>query len=100
MFEANSRYVAVEVSEYEMPDGRKLAYLKRRFLPQGNSLPTLVDATVTEGDRLDLITARTIGDPEQFWRVCDANDALNPFDLTKTPGRVLKVPVPEIEELR
>lgn len=100
MFEANSRYVAVETAEYDTPDGRKLAYLKRRFLPQGSSLPTLVDATVTEGDRLDLITARTIGDPEQFWRVCDANDALNPFDLAKTPGRVLKVPVPQIEELR
>ena len=40
------------------------------------------------GDRLDLITARTLGDPEQFWRICDANDALDPDDLAE-PGRRL-----------
>ena len=37
---------------------------------------------MAQGDRLDLITARTLGDPEQFWRVCDANDALDPAELT------------------
>ena len=31
--------------------------------------------------RLDTIAASTIGDAQQFWRLCDANDALNPFDL-------------------
>ncbi len=100
MLEPNSRYTAVKIGEYEATDGRKLTYLRRRFLPQGKSLPRLVDVTVTEGDRLDLITARTIGDSEQFWRVCDANDALNPFDLITQPGRVLKIPVPQIEEPR
>jgi hypothetical protein len=51
--------------------------------------------TVTQGDRLDLIAARTIGDPEQFWRVCNANNALDPFDLPAGLGRVLRVPIPQ-----
>jgi hypothetical protein len=100
MFESNSRYSAVETAEYETLDGRKLTYLRRRFLPQGESLQTLVEVTVADGDTLDLITARTLGDPEQSWRVCDANNALNPFDLTKESGSALRIPVPQIEEAR
>ena len=48
-----------------------------------------------QGDRLDLITARTLGDPEAFWRVCDANDALDPAELTSEAGRRLRVPLPQ-----
>jgi hypothetical protein len=58
-------------------------------------MPLLVEVTVIQGDRLDLITARTLGDPEQFWRVCDANDAMNPPDLTAQPGTAVRVPVPQ-----
>jgi nucleoid-associated protein YgaU len=57
-------------------------------------MPLLVEVTVTQGDRLDLITARTLGDPGQFWRICDANNTINPSDLIK-PGRILLVPVPQ-----
>jgi hypothetical protein len=39
------------------------------------------------------VTARTLGDPEQFWRICDANDALDPYALV-VPGRRLTVPMP------
>jgi hypothetical protein len=59
-------------------------------------MPLLVEVTVTQGDRLDLITARTLGDPEQFWRICDANNAMNPFALTAEPGRVLRVAMPQM----
>jgi len=55
----------------------------------------LAEVTVSQGDRLDLITARTLGDPEQYWRICDANEAMNPPDLTDEPGEVLRVPVPQ-----
>jgi hypothetical protein len=58
-------------------------------------MPVLQEVTVTAADRLDLIAARTLGDPEQFWRVCDANNAMDPLDLTTTLGRVLRVPVPQ-----
>jgi len=95
MFEPTSRYYALATAILTTADGRRIAYKRRRFLPSGASLPPLVEVTVVQGDRLDQITARTLGDPEQYWRVCDANDAMNPVDLTAQPGRALRVPVPQ-----
>ena len=95
MFGPTSRYYSIEVAEHRTPGGRVVRYVRRRFLPQPDELPLLVEVTVTEGDRLDRIAARTLGDPEGFWRVADANDALDPLDLTAEPGRVLRVPVPQ-----
>ena len=95
MFEPTSRYYALDDASLTTADDRIIAYKRRRFLPDGEKIPLLVEVTVTEGDRLDLITARTLGDPEQFWRVCDANNAMNPSDLTAETGRVLRVPVPQ-----
>lgn len=94
MFETTSRYYSLETAVHTMPDGRIVAYKRRRFLPRGEELDLLVEATVTEGDRLDLITGRTLGNPEFFWRICDANDAMNPFDLVAEINRKLRVPVP------
>lgn len=99
MFEPASRYYLLKRTAYKMPDGREIAYVGRRFLPQGEKMPLLAEVIVTEGDRLDLITARTLGDPEQFWKVCDANNAMNPVDLMKI-GSKLRVPVPQFEEPR
>jgi hypothetical protein len=97
MFDPASRYASIETATLVEADGRRIAYVRRRFLPQGRGLPTLVEVAVEQADRLDLITSRTLGDPEHFWRVCDANDAMNPSDLTATEaiGRLLRVPVPQ-----
>ena len=95
MFTYTSRYYNLETVMLTLPDGREVAYKRRRFLPQGEAMPLLIEVTVTEGDRLDLITARTLGDSEQFWRIADANDAMNPFDLTAEVGRRLRVPIPQ-----
>jgi len=94
MFESTSRYYTLENATLTAPDGRVTAYKRRRFLPDGKDMQLLVEVTVTEGDRLDTITARTLGDPEQFWRICDANNTMNPSDLIK-PGRMVRVPVPQ-----
>ena len=94
MFESTSRYYTLENATLTDRDGRVIAYKRRRFLPDGKDMQLLVEVTVTEGDRLDLITARTLGDPEQFWRICDANNVMNPLDLIE-PGRVVQVPVPQ-----
>jgi len=96
VFEHTSRYYALETATYTAPDGRMVAYKRRRFLPRGEEMSLLAEVTVTRGDRLDLIAARTLGDPEQFWRVCDANDAMNPASLMAEPGRTLRVPVPRV----
>jgi hypothetical protein len=95
MFDATSRYAAIPTATLVDADGRVVAYVRRRFLPHGATLPLLVEVTVAQGDRLDLITARTLGDPEHFWRVCDANDALDPVELTSELGRLLRVPFPQ-----
>jgi len=41
------------------------------------------------------VHARVLGDPELFWRLCDANDTLHPQELTEAVGRRLSVPLPE-----
>lgn len=96
MFEHTSRYYTIETVTHTTPDGRTIAHKRRRFLPQGEEMQTLVEVTVAEGDRLDMITARTIGNPEQFWCVCDANDCMNPVDLTAKPGASVRVPLPKV----
>ena len=63
MFEHTSRYYRIETAQFTTPQGRVITYKRRRFLPRGESMPALVQVTVTEGDRLDLISARTLGDP-------------------------------------
>lgn len=96
MFDYTSRYFSLETAEYESPDGRRHPYKRRRFLPQSSAMQTIAEAEVTEGDRLDLLTARTLGRGENFWRVADANDAMNPFALTAPEeiGRRLRIPNP------
>ena len=93
-FATTSRYLRIETATVTLPDGRIAAYKRRRFVPQAESLAQLAELTVAQGDRLDVIASRTLGDPEQFWRICDANDALDPADLA-APGRALRVPVPQ-----
>lgn len=96
MFDQTSRYYNLDTGAYVRGDGQSIAYVRRRFLPQGEDLPLLVAVTVVQGDRLDLIAARTLGDPEQFWRICDANNAMDPQDLTARPGASLRVPMPQL----
>lgn len=93
MFEPSSRYAALPTAEMVTADGRRARYVLRRFLPQGASLGTATEVTTTEGDRLDIIATRTLGDPEQYWRICDANQAMHPSDLLAEPGARLRVPL-------
>ncbi len=94
MFDPTSRYYGIPTATWSRDDGEAITYVRRRFLPQGNRLATLAEVTFSEGDRLDLIAARTLGNAEHFWRICDAANAMDPFDLERQPGRRLRVPVP------
>lgn len=97
MFDETSRYHGIETAVHVAADGREIRFVRRRFLPHGTRMPTLAEVMVVEGDRLDLIAHRTLGSAEAYWRVADANDAMNPEALTTEPGRVLRVPVPQFE---
>ena len=92
-FAPSSRYAATEVAFHEDAAGRRSAYVRRRFLPQPEELATLTEHEVVEGDRLDNVTAQHLGDPEQFWRVADANRAMRPDDLVEV-GRRLRITLP------
>jgi nucleoid-associated protein YgaU len=96
MFQHTSRYYSLETAQLTTPDGRSLAYKRRRFLPAGDQMPLLAEVTATRDDRLDLITAQTLGDPEQFWQIGDANNAMYPPDLLTEPVQVLRIPMPQV----
>jgi len=89
-----SRYSSVGTAKLETAKGTVI-YLRRRFVPQPERFSLLREHMVTQGDRLDNVTAEHLGDPEQFWRVCDANRALRPDELTETIGRRLRITLPE-----
>ena len=93
MFPANSRYRNTETNQWTTPDGRVLVYLTRRFLPNPESVYAPGEHSVVEGDRLDNLTARYLGDPELFWLVCDANICQHPDELTADIGRLLRIPM-------
>ena len=95
MFSPTSRYYDIEIAKYVAVDGHEFVYLRRRFLPDARKMIVLNEHTVTEGDRLDNITAQHLGDPEQFWRVCDANEAMRLEELTSEVGRRLNISLPQ-----
>jgi hypothetical protein len=91
MFEATSRYAEIENATLEKENNHPVLYKKRRFLPLSDKMTVIQEVQVAAGDRLDNIAASFTGDPEQFWRICDANDAMHPLDLTAEPGKILKI---------
>jgi hypothetical protein len=94
-FPPGSRYHGIATKTHVAPDGRTVVYLARRFVPPSGRFTLLREHAVVQGDRLDNVTARHLGDPEQFWRVADANDALRPDELTEEVGRRLRITLPE-----
>jgi hypothetical protein len=89
MIEPGSRYQDTPTARHVTASGHTIVYLRRRFVPPADALTPVARAVFTEGDRLDLVSARTIGDPLQYWRICDANETMNPAELEAEPGRVL-----------
>jgi hypothetical protein len=94
-FPPTSRYHMVSTATLETDNGRTVVYLRRRFAPPPERFTLLHEHSVSQGERLDLIAAHYLGDPEQFWRLCDANDALWPGELIETVGRWLRITLPE-----
>jgi hypothetical protein len=92
VFFKGSRYADVPTLEHRLADGRIVRYKARRIIPP---TPGLVHHVVDEGERVDHIAFRHLGDPERFWRVCDANRTVHPEELVERPGRRIDVPTPE-----
>jgi len=97
MFHSNSRYYNSEKKILKLQDEREISYIPMRILPslktdnnEAKSLFSLID--IKGNDRLDLISAKIFGDPEQFWRICDVNIILHPIELTSTLGQKILLP--------
>jgi hypothetical protein len=95
LFPPTSRYHGIETVKLETVDGKTIVYLRRRFCPLPERFTLLQEHVVVQGDRLDNITARYLEDPEQFWRICDANAAMRPNELAETIGRRIRITLPE-----
>jgi hypothetical protein len=50
---------------------------------------------LSEGERLDNLAAKYLGDAELFWRLCDANVVLEPDELTDRIGGEILITLPE-----
>jgi hypothetical protein len=94
LFASTSRYYGIDVQTI-VQDGVPVAYIKRRFVPQPGRFQTVQEHSVIQGERLDNIAAQYLGDATLFWRLCDANNAMRPNELTETVGRKLKITMPE-----
>ncbi len=93
-FPENSRYRGIETGVLEL-DGRAVRYLRRRLVPAPDRFALLHEHEVIAGERVDNLAALYLDDPEQFWRLCDANGILRPSDLTSSAGARIRITLPE-----
>lgn len=94
LFTATSRYYGLGTTTITN-SGIPVAYVLRRFVPQPERFQLLQEYTVIQGDRLDNIAAKFLGDPGLFWRLCDSNRDMRPWELTQIVGRKLRITLPE-----
>lgn len=94
-FPPTSRYYNLAIETLTTADGGQTPYLTRRFLPPASSFALLRTHVVAEGERMDTIAAAELGDATAFWRICDANNAMRPDDLTAVIGYTLRITLPQ-----
>ncbi len=95
-----SRYDDVPTTTLDVADAegsrRRVRYYQRRFPPAPGAMSALATHVVAPSDRLDLLSFRYTGDPLGFWRICDANAAVDPDDLVGNDavGSEIAIPLP------
>jgi len=94
-FAPNSRYYGVPIARFiTAGDDTGVPYVLRRFIPQRRDIPIAFEHVVQSGERPDTLASAMLGDPELYWRVCDANAVIDPFELTDTLGKHVGIPLP------
>jgi hypothetical protein len=88
----NSRYYGLPVLVYTAADGTAVRYVKRRLIPPASAFPTLATHAIQQGDRIDVLAARYLGDPLLYWRISDANLAVRPDDPLVL-GKSISIPL-------
>ncbi|HEX6829702.1 MAG TPA: hypothetical protein VF104_12075 [Burkholderiales bacterium] len=88
MFLKNSRYYGLPTVLATDRGGRGVTAVKLRRLPA-----TAGDGMVTgAADRLDILADARYGDATRYWHIADGNAELEAGELTRRPGRAIKVP--------
>ncbi|OLL27495.1 hypothetical protein BTH42_32135 [Burkholderia sp. SRS-W-2-2016] len=93
-FSPNSRYRNVPLAIHTAPDGTQTPYVARRIIPAMERYRALERIRPESNLRIDDVAAQAYGDPEQYWRICDANGDAEPAEATKPEGRLLVIPLP------
>ena len=94
-FPFTSRYHGTDTTKMTTVDGKSIIYLRRRFIPPPERFSLLQEHTVVQDDRVDNLANQYLGDPEQFWRLCDANNVMRPDELSETIGGRIRITLPE-----
>jgi hypothetical protein len=87
-FAKNSRYTNTPTVEARTADGRVVTALTLRRPP--TTPGTAVAAR--DGDRLDLLAHRHLGDATAHWRIADANPEVDGAELCAPIGRTIIIP--------
>jgi hypothetical protein len=93
-FALNSRYRGVPLRTRTAADGTVEAYVGRRIVPAMERYGVLGRRRLADDDRIDRIAADAFGDPEQYWKICDANGDPEPASAAGPAGRLLVIPMP------
>lgn len=94
-FAPTSRHHGIATSQLVQADGRTVVFVQRRFLPPPENFALLQTVGIVAGERLDNLAAQHIGNPEQSWRLCDANRVMQPEALVVNVGATLAITLPE-----
>lgn len=92
-FAPTSRYYGATTAQYATQDGTIIVYLTRRSIPPPQLYAVVNTHVVGQGERVDTLAATYLGDPEQFWRLCDANGVTDPAEL-EIPGTSVDITLP------
>jgi hypothetical protein len=93
-FPPNSRYHNVPLRKKTAPDGTDVTFVGRRIIPAMDRYRALDRYRTATDSRIDNVAAEVFGDPEQYWRICDANGEAEPATATTPAGRLLVIPMP------
>ena len=88
MFESKSRYA--KLSTYTVPDrrGRQVAVVP---VPPAPGDPLLGIHVLRQGERIDHLATRYLGDPAGFWRIAERNNVMLAEALAE--AREIEIPV-------
>jgi hypothetical protein len=88
MIDKSSRYAGTGTSVAEDASGELVEALELRTIPPTRGV---FFHTPRQGERLDHLATRYYRGPKRFWKICDASDELDPFDVL-VPGHPVVIP--------